>query len=79
MNRSFIRTALSLLIVVLYVAGLMAMFMGNVRLGVDLWVVSTLGGIGLLYYIRTTEKTQEAVKEALKEEEALARQEDSDD
>ena len=79
MNRSFIRTALSLLIVALYAAGLVAMFMGNARLGIDLWVVSTLGGIGLLYYIRTTEKTQEAVKEALKEEEALARQEDSDD
>ena len=59
MNRSFIRTALSLLIVVLYVAGLMAMFMGNVRLGVDLWVVSTLGGSGLLYWIHVMKKRAE--------------------
>lgn len=59
MNRSFIRTALSLLIVVLYVAGLVAMFMGNVRLGIDLWVVSTLGGIGLLYWIHVMKKRAE--------------------
>lgn len=59
MNRSFIRTALSLLIVALYVAGLVAMFMGNARLGIDLWVVSTLGGIGLLYWIHVMKKRAE--------------------
>ena len=59
MNRSFIRTALSLLIVALYVAGLVAMFMGNARLGIDLWVVSTLGGIGLLYWMHVMKKRAE--------------------
>ena len=66
MNRSFIRTALSLLIVVLYVAGLAAMFMGNVRLGIDLWVVSTLGGIGLLYWIHVMKKRAEDAEKIAK-------------
>ena len=59
MNRSYIRTALSLLIVALYAAGLVAMFMGNARLGIDLWVASTLGGIGLLYWIHVMKRRAE--------------------
>ena len=66
MNRSFIRTALSLLIVALYVAGLVAMFMGNARLGIDLWVVSTLGGIGLLYWIHVMKKRAEDAEKIAK-------------
>ena len=59
MNRNIIRTALSLLIIALYVAGIVAMMAGNARLGIDLWVVSTLGGIGLLYWIHVMKKRAE--------------------
>jgi NADH:ubiquinone oxidoreductase subunit 6 (subunit J) len=59
MAKNIARTALSLLIVALYVAGLFAMFAKNVRLGIDLWVISTLGGIGLLYWIHVMKKRAE--------------------
>lgn len=59
MDTKFIRAALSLLITAMYVAGLVAMFMGNARLGGDLWVVSTLAGIGLLYWIHVMKKRAE--------------------
>ena len=74
-----LRSVLCLALVALYFIGLIFLMTGLFYAGVVFWAVSTVGGIGLLYYIRTTEKTQEAVNEALKEEEALARQEDSDD
>ena len=56
---SGLRTALSLILVGLYVAGLIAMFADRFQLGLYLWVFSTVGGIGLLYYIRTMEKRAE--------------------
>lgn len=59
MNRNIFRTVLSLLIIALYVAGIVAMMAGNARLGIDLWVVSTLGGIGLLYWIHVMKKRAE--------------------
>ena len=59
MNKSFIRTALCLIVVALYIAGLIAMFAGSARLGIDLWVISTLGGIGLLYWIHVMKKRAE--------------------
>ena len=66
MNRSYIRTALSLLIVALYAAGLVAMFMGNARLGGDLWVISTLAGIALLYWIHVMKKRAEDAEKIAK-------------
>ena len=59
MNKNIVRTALSFVIIALYVAGLIAMFAGRARLGIDLWVVSTLGGIGLLYWIHEMKKRAE--------------------
>ena len=59
MNRNTIRTALSIVIVALYVAGLILMFAGNARLGGDMWAISTLGGIGLLYWIHVMKKRAE--------------------
>lgn len=56
MKRNAFRTALSLTLIALYAAGLAAMFMGNVSMGLMLWVVSTLGGIGLLFWIREMNK-----------------------
>ena len=58
MNPSFrrrLRTIVSLILVGLYVAGLVAVVGFSVRAGLILWVISTLGGMGLLYWIRTTE------------------------
>lgn len=48
-----VRAIVALVLVVLYIAGLIAMFVSSVQLGLILWVVSTLGGVGLLYWIHT--------------------------
>ena len=58
-TRSAIRTALSLLLVGLYVAGLIAMVAFSFELGLYLWVISTVGGLGLLYWIRTMNKREQ--------------------
>lgn len=65
-----LRAAVSLILVALYAAGLVCMFTNAFRTGVILWVVSTLGGIGLLYWIRTMEQRAE---DARKREEAAAK------
>lgn len=65
-----LRAAVSLILVALYVAGLVCMFTNSFRTGLILWVVSTLGGIGLLYWIRTMEQRAE---DARKREEAAAK------
>ena len=58
-----VRATLSLILVGLYIAGLIAMIAGGFQLGLYLWVFSTVGGIGLLYYIRTMNKrAEEAAK-----------------
>ena len=54
-----LRAIISLVLVGLYVLGLIAMIAFSFRTGLILWVVSTLGGIGLLYWIRTTDKQPE--------------------
>ena len=54
---------LPLILVVLYILGLVAMLTSRVQLALILWVVSTLGGIGLLYWMRTvTRRKEEAEK-----------------
>ena len=59
-----LRTIAALALVAMYVAGLIAMLAGSVRLASILWVVSTLGGIGLLYWIKTAEKNRKLQQEA---------------
>ena len=54
--RKRMRTILSLVLVVLYLIGLVVMITGSFQAGVYLWMISTLGGIGLLYWIRTQER-----------------------
>lgn len=61
-NNSFGRRAravAAIVLVALYIAGLVAMLMSRVQAALILWVVSTLGGIGLLYWIHTMKKRQE--------------------
>lgn len=57
-----VRAVLALVLVALYAAGLIAMLASNVQLGSILWTVSTLGGIGLLYWLHTLKKREEADK-----------------
>ena len=58
-----IRAALSLILIALYIVGLIAMMTFSFRAGLILWVVSTLGGIGLLYWIRTVDKRSQDAPE----------------
>ena len=66
MKRSALRTSLSLIIVGLYLAGLIAMFAQNLQLGLWLWVISTAAGIGLLYWIRVMNKRAEDAEKIAK-------------
>ena len=56
-----LRAIVSLALVTCYVVGLIAMMTFSVQVGLILWVVSTLGGIGLLYWIHTVEKREQAL------------------
>lgn len=58
-----LRSITALVLVGLYIAGLALMLAGQVRLASILWVVSTLGGAGLLYWMHTvTKRREEAAK-----------------
>ena len=60
-----LRSAAAIILVILYALGLVAMLASRVQLALILWVVSTLGGIGLLYWMRTvTKRKEEAAKAA---------------
>ena len=59
-----VRAVVALVLVGLYIAGLVAMFAGNVSLASILWVVSTLGGIGLLYWLHILRKRKEDAAKA---------------
>ena len=53
----------AIVLVALYAIGLVAMLTSRVQLALMLWVISTLGGIGLLYWIRTTNKREDAASQ----------------
>ena len=59
-----LRSVVALLLVAAYVAGLIAMLASQVKLALILWVVSTLGGIGLLYWLKTLKERAEAAERA---------------
>ena len=59
-----LRSVTALALVALYIAGLIAMFMSQVQLGLILWVVSTLGGGGMLYWLHTQNKRREEAEKA---------------
>ena len=55
---------MALALVAMYILGLVAMITGRVQLALILWVVSTLGGIGLLYWMRTVTRRKEEAEKA---------------
>lgn len=59
-----LRAALALVLVALYILGLAAMLTSRVQLALILWVISTLGGIGLLYWMRTVNRRKEEAEKA---------------
>ena len=59
-----LRAVVALLLIAAYIAGLIAMLTSNVQLGLILWVVSTLGGIGLLYWLKQAKKDADSDGEA---------------
>lgn len=59
-----LRSVAAIVLVALYAAGLALMLASKVRLALILWVVSTLGGIGLLYWIHTMNKRREDAEKA---------------
>ena len=59
-----LRAIAALILVVLYILGLVAMLTSRVQLALILWVVSTLGGVGLLYWMRTVTKRKEEAEKA---------------
>lgn len=58
MRLKWLRTALSVILVGMYVAGLVAMFMQRTAVGITLWGISTLGGVGLLWWIHTMDRRE---------------------
>ena len=54
------RAILALALVAMYIVGLIAMITSNVKLGSILWTISTLGGIGLLYWLHVLRKREQA-------------------
>ena len=65
-----LRAIAALVLVALYALGLVAMLTGRVQVALILWVVSTLGGIGLLYWMRTVTKRKEEADKAAQGENA---------
>ena len=59
-----LRAIAALALVAMYILGLVAMMTGRVQLALILWVVSTLGGIGLLYWMRTVTRRKEEAEKA---------------
>lgn len=59
-----LRAIAALVLVAMYILGLVAMMTGRVQVALILWVVSTLGGIGLLYWMRTVTKRKEEAEKA---------------
>ena len=66
MNGKTIRTALSLILVAMYIAGLAALCMRQTLIGVNLWVISTVASLGLLYWIHVQKKREEDAEKIAK-------------
>lgn len=63
MNKYNLRNIVCIALVVLYVAGLLCMFLNQLGAGIALWAISTVGGMAALYHIRNAEEKEAAKKE----------------
>lgn len=59
-----IRKVICLILVGMYLVGLVMMIAAAFQMGLILWVVSTLGGIALLFWMRAMEKRAADAKAA---------------
>jgi len=66
-----LRTVISLILIGCYFVGLIAMITFSFSTGLVLWVISTLGGVCLLYWMRSLERRAAEIAEAEKNAEAL--------
>ena len=79
----FIRTlrmVISLILIGCYFVGLVAMITFSFEIGLVLWVVSTLGGVCLLYWMRSLERrAAEAADAAKNAQDAAGKAEEAND
>lgn len=59
-----LRMVISLVLIGCYFVGIIAMITFSFRTGLILWVVSTMGGVCLLYWIRSLERRAAEAAEA---------------
>ena len=62
MDRNLARNLVCVVLVALYFAGLVCMFLGRLEAGIALWAVSTVGGFAARY--RNGQQKEDARKQA---------------
>jgi len=72
-----LRMVISLLLIGCYFVGLIAMITFSFSTGLILWVISTLGGVCLLYWIRSLERRAAEAAEAAQNAEDMKAAEDA--
>lgn len=64
------RSILCIVLVALYVIGMACMLLNAFSIGLALWVVSTVGGIAVLYHIKDKERRAAEAERIKKESES---------
>ena len=68
--RTLLRSITCFIIILCCPLGLILMLLNKLEIGIALWVLSTLAGIGLLYIKRTNDKKEEDLRRMEEEERA---------
>lgn len=63
MNAKLLRNVVCAVLVALYFIGMCLLILGSVRAGITLWSISTIGGLGVLWYIKSREKEDTSERE----------------
>ena len=66
MNQRILRTVLSVALILMYIGGLLALVLGRSELGVNLWVISLVGSLGLLYWNHVMKRRAEEAERIAK-------------
>ena len=66
MNQRTLRTALSVALILMYIGGLLALVLGRSELGVNLWAISLVGSLGLLYWNHVMKRRAEEAERIAK-------------